>query len=464
MENIKPIQEQRLAFRLSIQLKFKFKISSPTKAELSDVVTSSETRNISSSGMLFENNEELPLDTEIDIFLDLPGVPVEVIKFKGKVVRIEKVANGKYDIGIKFTDISVSQRDQINKRIERMDIIKLLEKINPKEVSDLHLIINSPAMIRTYGLLKPLDDKPLAAEEIKYMIYSILSDEQKKHLEGDKGLDFAFCPSANLRFRVSIYQQRGSIEAVFRTIASEIKLRADLGLPDVIEDLAKMKSGIVIIAGPTGSGKTTTITTMIDIINRERGGVILSLEKPIEYLHKNIKGIVKQREVGSDVESFAGGLKASLRQDPDVIVVGEVLDADTIETTIQAAETGHLVITSIHATDTLQVFDRITSFFPKDQWGFICARLSHSLKAVIVQNLLPHKDGKSRVMATEVCTINTAMKRIIYTGEFTQLYSVMQTGSQFKMHLMSASVERLFEQNLISAEIYDAYRRKDDLT
>ncbi len=460
MENIKAVNEQRMAFRLSVQLKFKFKIIFPVKTELSDVITSVETHNISSTGLLFENTEELPIDAELEIFLDLPGIPAEMIKFRGKVVRIEKLITGRFDIGVRFSDISSEQKAQINSRIERMDILKLLNGINSKEVSDLHLIVNSPPMVRIYGSLKQLDAKALAAEEIKYMIYSILNDVQRKYFEENKGIDFAFCPTINLRFRVSVYQQRGEVEAVFRTISPEIKKRVDLGLPDVIEDLIKLKSGIVILAGPTGSGKTTTITTMIDIINRERGGVVLSLEKPIEYMHQNIRAIIKQREVGNDVESFAAGLKASLRQDPDVIVVGEVQDADTIETTIQAAETGHLVITSLHATDIFQVFDRITSFFPKDQWGFICARLSHSLQAVIVQNLLPHKDGKSRVLATEICMVNTAVKRLIYSGDFTQLASVLQTGSQFKMQLMSASIDRLFEQGLISAETYDAYRKK----
>ena len=233
-----------------------------------------------------------------------------------------------------------------------------------------------------------------------------------------------------------------------------------MGLPDVIEDLCQLRDGIVIIGGSTGAGKTTTITTMIDIINKNRGGVILSLEKPIEYLHKNINGIVKQREVGVDVSSFASGLKAALRQDPDVIVVGEIFDSDTIETALQAAETGHLVITSLHATDTVQIFDRITSFFPLEQRNFVYARLSHSLKATIIQNLLVHKDGIGRVLATEICIINTAVRRIIHSGDFTQLPSVIQTGSKHKMQLIQGSIDRLFEQNLISADTYEMYTKK----
>ncbi|MCX5703453.1 MAG: ATPase, T2SS/T4P/T4SS family, partial [Candidatus Omnitrophica bacterium] len=179
-----------------------------------------------------------------------------------------------------------------------------------------------------------------------------------------------------------------------------------------------------------------------------------------EYIHKNIKGIVKQREVGVDVPSFGVGLKAALRQDPDIIVVGEALDSETIETALQAAETGHLVITSLHATDAVQVFDRIVSFFPPEQRGFVYARLSHSLKAIIIQSLLPHKSGVSRVLATEVCVVNTAVRRIIYSGNFTELPSVMQMGSQYKMYLMQDSIRKIFEQDLISAETYDMYTKK----
>jgi len=188
--------------------------------------------------------------------------------------------------------------------------------------------------------------------------------------------------------------------------------------------------------------------------------VVLSLEKPIEYLHKNIKGIIKQREVGVDVPSFSVGLKAALRQDPDVIVVGEILDAETMETTLQAAETGHLVITSLHATDSVQVFDRIISLFPAEQRAFIYARLSHSLKAIVIQSLLIHKSGIGRVLATEACVVNAAVHRIISSGNFTELPAVIQTGAQNKMHLMQDSIEKLFEQNLINAETYEIYAKK----
>jgi len=458
-DNSQVTAERRRVARLPIQVRFKYKVLIP--AEGTPAVENALTKNISAYGLLFECEKQIPVDTELAIILNMPGFPPKVLEVEGKVVRIERLLSSmNFDIGVSFIDVSEAQREEIKRRIERMDIIKLLESINKKEISDLHLAINSPPMVRQYGQIKPLDSESLSAEEIKQLVYSILTEEQKEYFQVQKDLDFSFSPSPDSRFRVSVYQQRGATEVVFRNIMSNIKSREELGLPDVIEDLCQLRDGIVIIGGSTGAGKTTTITTMIDIINRNRGGVILSLEKPIEYLHKNINGIVKQREVGVDVSSFASGLKAALRQDPDVIVVGEILDSDTIETALQAAETGHLVITSLHATDTVQIFDRITSFFPLEQRNFVYARLSHSLKATIIQNLLVHKDGIGRVLATEICIINTAVRRIIHSGDFTQLPSVIQTGSKHKMQLIQGSIDRLFEQNLISADTYEMYTKK----
>lgn len=450
--------EQRKAPRLQLQIKFKYIILGPAKD--SGITQESVTKNISFSGLLFETKEQISIDTELKIILEMPGIPPEALEIEGRVTRVERLASTAFNIGVAFTKISDTQREDIKNRIERMNIVRLLERINKKEVSDLHLTVNSPPMVRCYGKIRSLDDKSLSADEIKQMVYSILTERQRGQFETDKDLDFAFSPSLDSRYRVSIYQQRGTTEVVFRNIIPSIKSRQDLGLPEVFEDLCQLKDGIVIIGGATGSGKTTTITTMIDIINRTKGGVILSLEKPIEYLHKNIKGIIKQREVGRDVLTFAAGLKAGLRQDADVIVVGEIIDSDTLETALQAAETSHLVITSIHGTNTVQVLDRILSLFPTEQREFICSRLSHCLKGIIIQQLLLHKSGIERVLATEVCISNNAVQRVISTAEFNQLPSIIQTASQYKMRLMRDSIDRIFEQGLISAETYEMYTKE----
>ncbi|MFH0790023.1 MAG: PilT/PilU family type 4a pilus ATPase [Candidatus Omnitrophota bacterium] len=450
-------EERRRAPRLAVGVEFKYTIFG--SGETANLIYTAVTKNISASGLLFENLFQVPIDTDLKVVLNMPGVPPQTIAIETKVMRIEKLALG-YNIGIVFVNISEAQKEDIRKRIERMNVLKLLERVNKKEISDIHLTVNSPPMIRYYGNLKPLDNDLLSGEEIKQMVYSMLSEEQRKNFNVNKDLDFAYSPLPELRFRVNIYQQRGMTEVVFRNVSANIQNREELGLSDVIDDLCQLKSGIIFVSGPTGSGKSTTIATMIDIINRQIGGVILSLEKPIEYLHTNIKAIVKQREVGIDVPTFAIGVKTALRQDPDVIVVGEILDCDTIETALQAAETGHLVITSIHATDTVQVLERIMSFFPAQQHEFVCARLSHSLRAIINQRLLPHNSGIGRVLACEVCVVNTALKRIIANRNFTQLPSIIQTGSKLKMQLLQDSVVNLFERGLINAETYELYTKK----
>ena len=451
----KDFSDRRKVSRIFIGIKFKYLIIGSGSQD-AQAMLSAVTKNINREGMVFENSEIIPINAKLKISLQLPGVSVEDVQVQGEVVRLEKLDLNNFAIGVIFSEMSDKTRDLINERIERMNIFKLLEKANRKEFSDLHLTVDSPPIVRCCGEIKPLDDKPLIEEEIKQMIFSILSAERKKLFEINKEIDFTFVPFENSRFRVSIYQQRGAIEVVFRNIMPNIKTREELGLPEIIDELALLKTGIVFISGSTGSGKTTTITCMVDAINKQRHCVILMLEKPIEYMHTNIKSIVKQREVGMDVPSFASGVKASLRQDPDVVVIGEVLDSNTIEAALQAAETGHLVITSIHATDIVQVFDRVLSLFPDTQRDFICSRLSNSLKAIVGQKLLPHKNGIDRVVATEVCVSNTAVRRIIKNKDFIQLTSIMQTGSKYNMQIMQNSVAKLFEKGLISSEIYEA--------
>ncbi|MBU1727590.1 MAG: PilT/PilU family type 4a pilus ATPase [Candidatus Omnitrophica bacterium] len=457
MIKLKDFVEKRKERRLRLRVRFKYQIVGDG---LKNLTYHAVSVNISASGLLFETKNQIPLDTVLKIELSLLGEPVSIIELEARVVRLERISDTTYAIGIEFIDPPAQDKEEIKSRLERTDIYLLLENIDKKDVSDLHLTFNSPPMVRIFGVIKPLSEQILSGEEITEMVYSLLNSEQLAIFEKVRDFDFAFTLRNGSRFRVSVYQQRGVPEVVFRKIQSFIKAREELGLPEIIHKISLLKDGIIFVSGPSGAGKTTTINAMVDYINKRRGGVILSLEQPIEYVHKNEKAIVKQREVGIDVTSFASGLRAALRQDPDVIVVGESFDAETLEIVVQAAETGHLVITSIHATDTVQTFERIISLFPAEQRRLLCNRLSQCFRASINQRLLMKKDGTGRVVATEVCVANTAIRRLIYTEDFVQIPSVVQTGSKANMHLMEDSITRLFEEGKISSEVYDMHIKK----
>lgn len=411
------------------------------------------TCDISTSGILFESTNIIPLDTELKISLNLPGInhPVIIIS---KVVRVEEKEFGKkYHIGVLFKEIKNDDRQEIIRKIELMDILKLLQITHQQHASDLHITYNQPPILRIHGSLKPLEMDPLDTYDLKNMIYSMLSDEQIARFEKWKELDFAFSPNPELRFRVNVHQQRNNVEATFRAIMPEIRSIRELGLPAVLVDMAKKKKGIIIIAGATGAGKTTTLSSIIDLINHERECVIISLEDPIEYIHTNVKSIVKQREIGTDTLSFSVALKKALRQDPDVIMVGELLDAETVRTAITAAETGHLVITSLHAPDTIQAIDRLINMVPPQEKLQFSFQLSNCVEGIITQQLLPRKDREGRVVATEVMVATDAVRNLIRDSNTMQITSVIQTGAKFKMHTMAESVKNLYENGLISKHI-----------
>lgn len=408
------------------------------------------TRDISNTGLLFESTKLLAIDNELKIGFTLPGMK-NAVCVMGKIVRIEeKESDKKYYIGVRFTNIEAKDKEEVIRRIELMDILRLLQITHQRHASDLHLTYNSPPILRIHGELKPIEMEPLSMTDLKSMIYSILDDEQIIRFEKLKELDFAFSPNPELRFRVNVHQQRGNTEATFRAIMPEIRSVRELGLPQAAADLARKKKGIIIVAGATGTGKTTTLAAMIDLINHEREAVIISLEDPIEYVHKNVNSIVKQREVGTDTLSFSVALKKALRQDPDVIMVGELLDAETTRTAVTAAETGHLVMTSLHAPDTVQAIDRLISMFPPQQKEQFAFQLSNCLLGIITQQLLPRKDREGRALATEVMVTTDAVRNLIREANTLQIPSVIQTGAKYKMHTMAESIKQLYENGLIS--------------
>lgn len=442
--------EMRANTRIRSRIKIKYQI---IDAEGNASVTKKTiAKDISTDGMHIEVDSSLGLDTKLILEFRLPKID-SPIKAIGRIVRVEEVNETTFGVGLVFDSIENENKDEILKRIESMDIVRLLQTTAQRKASDLHLTYNRPPILRLHGRLVPLEMDPLGTLELKNMIYSILSDEQISRFEKFKELDFAFSPNPDLRFRVNVHVQRGNVEGTFRVIMPDLKTIQELALPNVVEKLSLLKKGIVIIAGPTGSGKTTTLAAMVDIINRQKESVIICLEDPIEYIHTNLNSIIKQREIGTDTLSFSVALKRTLRQDPDVILVGELLDAETVRTVITAAETGHLVLTSLHAPDTIQAIDRLISIFPPQQRHQACVQIANSLNGIITQFLVPKKDRETRVVATEVMIMTDAMRNLIREGQTIQIPSIIQTGARYQMHTMSESFKRLYNSGIISKEI-----------
>ena len=333
-----------------------------------------------------------------------------------------------------------------------MDLKELLKLSIKEKASDLHLTENSPPVLRIDGKLVLTENKVLTRDELKKSIYGILSDSQKEKFEHDRELDFSLALEGLERFRVNVHIQKGSVEAAFRRIPQFVPSIKELGLPPSILDFARKPSGLVLITGPTGSGKTTTLASMIEVLNKERACMIMCIEDPIEYIHKNKKAIIKQREVYSDTHSFAEALKRCLRQDPDVIVVGEMRDLETISTALTAAETGHLVLATLHTPDAPQTVERIIDVFPSHQQQQVRLQLSACLQGVASQILLPRASGEGRVLASEILVATPAIRNLIRERSVEQIPTAIQTGVQYGMHTMDMSLKLLFEEGIITYE------------
>ncbi len=323
------------------------------------------------------------------------------------------------------------------------DFADILLEVISAGASDLHLTVGAPPMVRERGRLRPLDYPKLTSQDTREIVYSILNNDQRKKLENEWQIDLSYSVPGRARFRVNAYFQRASIGAVMRTIPQEIPRFDALGLPEILKDFTRKPRGIVLVTGPTGSGKSTTLASMIDMINEERHEHIMTVEDPIEFLHKHKNCVVNQRELGSDATSFAAALKSALRQDPDVILVGEMRDLETMSTAITAAETGHLVFATLHTQDTSQTIDRIVDSFPPAQQHQVRTQLSIALQGVVTQQLIATADGTSRVCATEVMVPTAAVRNLIREGKTHQLYSALQTGGSHGMQTMDSSLADL---------------------
>jgi twitching motility protein PilT len=338
-----------------------------------------------------------------------------------------------------------------------IDFAEILLQVVDRRASDLHLAAGAPPTIRIRGRLSPLEGyEPLTQVDTREIVYSILTGSQRQKLENNWQLDFAYTVPGRARFRVNAYFQRGALGAAFRLIPFEIVPFDTLGLPPVVREFAKKPRGLVLVTGPTGSGKSTTLASLIDVINQEREEHIMTIEDPIEFLHQHKRCIVNQRELGTDATSFADALKAALRQDPDVILVGEMRDIETISTAITAAETGHLVFATLHTQDTPQTIDRIVDAFPSNQQGQVRAQLSIALQGIVTQTLLPTADGAGRCVAAEVMVPTPAVRNLIREAKTHQIYSVLQTGGQHGMQTMDASLAMLVRSGKVTKQMAES--------
>ena len=343
---------------------------------------------------------------------------------------------------------------RLNEGGPQISLSELLRKLSELHGSDLHITTGSAPQIRVDGHLRPVEGYPqLTSTDTKQLAYSVLTDAQKHRFEEKLELDFSFGVKGLSRFRANLFNQRGAVGAVFRAIPYEIKAFEDLGLPPIVKQMCDKPRGLILVTGPTGSGKSTTLAAMIDKINRDRREHILTIEDPIEFLHNHKNCVVNQREVNADTHGFAEALRTALRQDPDVVLVGEMRDLETIESALRIAETGHLTLATLHTNSAASTINRIIDVFPSDQQSQIRAQLSLVLEGIMCQALLPRAEGAGRVMALEILVPNSAIRNLIREDKVHQIYSMMQTGQdKYGMQTFNQALATLYHKRLISAD------------
>jgi twitching motility protein PilT len=330
----------------------------------------------------------------------------------------------------------------------------LLEQMVAHNASDLHITVGSQPALRVRGHLERMEAFPvMTADLTRQLLYRIISSEQQKRLEIERQLDLSYSIPGMARFRVNIYSQRESLAGAFRLIPAELKSLEELGLPTTLYEMCNKPRGLVLVTGPTGSGKSTTLAALIDEINRTRADHIITIEDPIEFLHRHKRCIVNQRELGPDATTFAEALRGALRQDPDVILLGEMRDLETISTALTAAETGHLVFATLHTQDAASTVDRVIDVFPAGQQGQIRTQLAGTLEGVVAQTLLPTADGQGRAAAIEVLRPDDAVRNLVRQAKIEQVYSIMQTGGKKGMQTMEQALAELVLRGVINEDV-----------
>ena len=444
-------EEERVSLRFSIQYE---KLLEDGRF---GIAVTSPVRDFGSQGISFYSQEKIDLNFRLRITLSISDK--DKVSFMGRVVRIV-MGEGpgmNYIIGVKIETLGEEERAKINQFLHRVEIHNILERINLENVIDIHFVAGYPPIVKKMGKLVVEEGESFDSYTLKTLLLSMLDEDRYRRFMMDKELNFVFGHRGGTRFRVNFHIQQGKVEGIFRLIPSQIGSPTQLGLPPVVEKLLDNEKGLILVAGRTGSGKTTTLAAMIEFLNNKRDGIIICVEDPVEYLHSNNKCIIKQREVGRDTLSFSSAAKNALRQNPDVLLIGEILDMETMEVAITSAESGTLVLTSIHAADSSQALDRIISFFPPDMQKHILTRLSLIMRGVITQQLIPRVDIKGLLPAVEVLLINNPIKRVIREGDWKQIPTILQTAKNIGMQSMQDSLEQYYRDGLIDGEYLKQY-------
>ncbi|MFH1999594.1 MAG: type IV pilus twitching motility protein PilT [Planctomycetota bacterium] len=414
---------------------------------------------VSVQGVFFKTEEYLPIGTELSVELTLPSKP-DPVSAMGWVNRIEEAEDDDgYCCSVLFTVIAKSDTETLQRYLRLVDVENLMRLAVKKRASDIHLIANRAPVMRIEGKLRFQDMPPLAQDDLHSMITSMMTDMQQNAFKKNLELDFSYHLPEGVRFRVNVHLEKGYIEAALRLIPAEIPTIEKLNLPVVLKEFCKKGKGLFIVSGPTGSGKSTTLAAMIDEINRTRDCMIISIEDPIEYVHESDMSIIKQREVGSDTLSFNNALKHVLRQDPDVILVGEIRDLESISMAITAAETGHLVLTTLHTLDAAECINRIVDVYPSEQQDQVRSQLAGCLEGIMAQLLLPRANGQGRVLATEVLVGTQAIRSIIREGKLGQIHTYMEAGGKYGMHTLDSSLLNLVESHKIERGLARGFAR-----
>jgi len=411
-----------------------------------------EVRDISVNGFAIESKDVIKIGTVIQGELPFPFLEAP-LKFVGKVVRIQKTEDNKYIYGVSFNEIDKNGQAKIGTYVEKIDLDAFLSSAIRKGATSVHLAVGCMPVCRVDGKIMHMDVVPVSAEDIERMLFSIISEKQKDDLYKNSELDFAYTlPQENRRLRINVFFEKGHPAIVAKIVGSEIKSFEELGLSSVLHDILNKKIGLIIVSGPMDSGKSTTLASIIENINKKRESVIISIENPVEYIYTSKNSLIYQRDVGIDTPSFSEGLKSALRQDADIVLMGEMKDLDSIAQAISAAEEGQLVFSTLHTTSTIECISRLIDIFPVEQQAQIRIQLASSLECIICQYLLPRADGKGRILATEVLMFTPAIRNLIRKARIEQIYSYIESGAEFGMHTMDSSLMDLYRRGLITKE------------